>query len=110
MEELEGALIARNLAALNNLAKQAMLEGAQFEREAERCRMEAERAYEDVGSMKSEGRARAAAGAPRMLPSHERAVDVRTNSFKTVGDAKGDVLFYAQQAAMYAQMAAMKFA
>lgn len=109
-EHVEAAVVTGDMRRLNNLAKQALLEGVALEHEAERCRMEAERAFQDVGAMKVEGRDRSAVQNPRMLPSAQRAVDVRTNSFKAVADAKGDVMFYSSQATMYAGLAAMKFA
>lgn len=110
-QEFERAIHFPTTTVINNLYKQAMSEGAALEREAERCRMEAERALEDVGTMKTEGRRRAKGEAERLLPRHERAVDVRTNSFKAMGDAKGDVAFYFQTMAnTYAALAQMKFA
>lgn len=95
---------------INNLYKQAMLEGAALERLAEQYRQEAEQAYEDVGLMKAEGRRRVAGERGRMLPQHQRATDVRTNTFKAVADAKGDNLYLIQLSQMYAGLAAMKFA
>lgn len=92
------------------LYTETMAEGCAFEAEAERCRMEAEQAFRDVGDMKAEGRRRAGSELGRMLPKHERAVDVRTNTMKAMGDAKGDQAFYTGQAVMYANLAAMKFA
>lgn len=90
--------------------KQALKQGRFFEQLAEQHRLEAENAYADVGDMKAEGRQRAQGEAERMLPKHQRAVDVRTNSFKAVGDAKGDFLLEMQLAATYANLAAMKYA
>lgn len=92
------------------LYRQAIHQARAFESEAERCRLEAENAYADGGAMKTEGRRRARGEAARMLPSHQRAVDVRTNTFKAVGDAKGDVAFYMGMASMYAELATMKYA
>lgn len=90
---------------------QAMNQGREFEELAEKYRLEAENAYADAGNMKKEGQARAAKQNPRMLPSHERAVDVRTNSFKAVADAKGDfVLYLSTMASTYANLAQMKYA
>lgn len=95
---------------IHAMAKQAMAEGVQLEHEAYRCQAEAEWAYRDAGDMKNEGRRRAALRNPRMLPEDERLADYRTNGFKVVADAKGDHLYYSGQAAMYASLAAMKFA
>lgn len=93
-----------------DLYKETMAQGSSFEYEAERCRMEAENALMDVGSLKEEGRRRAKGEADRLLPKHERAVDVRTNSFKAMGDAKADVVFYfATMANTYAGLATMKY-
>jgi hypothetical protein len=92
------------------LYREALTQARFFEGMAEQYRMEAENAYADVGAMKKEGRARAAKQNPRMLPSHERAEDVKTNSFKAVGDAKGDVAFYLTMASTYANLATMKYA
>src|SRR5687768_4088631 len=92
------------------LYREALNQARQFEGLAEQYRMEAENAYADVAFMKKEGRARMLKQNPRMLPSHERAVDVRTNSFKAVGDAKGDVAFYLTMASTYANLATMKYA
>lgn len=104
------APLSPNRQALNNLYKQAMIEGADLERLAEQYRMEAERAFADVGLMKTEGRTRALRGRERMLPSHERAVDVRTNTFKAMGDAKADHMYYLQLSQMYSALAQVKFA
>lgn len=93
----------------SELIVQALMEGTQFEHEAERCRMEAQNAFDDVKAMKDEGRRRAAVQNPRMLPSHERATDVRTNTMKAMADAKGDVVFYSNLATTYATLATMKF-
>jgi len=95
---------------LRRTAKEALLQARQFEEVAEKWRLEAEQAYEDAGSMKAEGRARAARQNPRMLPSHERGVDVRTNSFKAVADVKGDVVMWLTWANTYATLAQMKYA
>lgn len=93
------------------LYRQALNQARAFEELAEQYRLEAEKAFGDVGSMKKEGRARAQGEQPRMLPSHERATDVRTNSFKEMGDAKGDVAFYfTTMANTYANLATMKYA
>jgi hypothetical protein len=90
--------------------KEAMQQGRHFEGEAEKYRLEAEEAYASVPEMKAEGRARAAKQNPRMLPSHERAVDHRTNGFKAVMDAKGDFLLYlGTMASTYANLATMKY-
>lgn len=91
-------------------ARQAILQGRVFEEKAEKFRLEAERAFEDVQAMKAEGRRRAAVQQPRMLPSHERATDVKTNTVKAMADAKGDNAYYSGQSAMYANLAAMKYA
>lgn len=104
------ALQARDYAHYRALAREATLQGAQFEQEAERCRMEAQRAFEDVAAMKAEGRARQAREHERMLPQHERATDVRTGTMKAMADAKADHVYYSAQAATYANLAAMKFA
>lgn len=88
---------------------ETMREGRAFENEAERCRMEAEQAYADAGAMKAEGRSRVAGEQDRLLPQHERATDVRTNTFKATQDAKADHLYYSAQAQMYAALATMKF-
>lgn len=109
-EHTEDAILRGTRITLANLAKQAMLEGTALEHEAYRCQAEAERALADSKAMKVEGQRRAAVQNPRMLPSHQRAVDVRTNSFKAMQDAKGDHVYYSGQAAMYAGLAAMKFA
>ena len=84
----------RENSVLEVLYREALSQAREFEGLAEQYRMEAENAYADVAFMKKEGRARVLKQNPRMLPSHERATDVRTNSFKAVGDAKGDVAFY----------------
>ena len=94
----------------HDLYLEAMRQGTEYEHEAYRCMIEAQRAFEDAGTMKNEGRARAGSEFGRMLPQHERATDVRTNSFKAVADAKADHLYYTGQAQMYACMAQMKFA
>lgn len=107
---LQAAMQARDYVRYRSIAREATLQGVEFEREAERCRMEAQRAFEDVGTMKAEGRARQAGEFERMLPQHERATDVRTNTMKAMGDAKADHMYYSAQAAMYANLAAMKFA
>lgn len=88
---------------------EAMRQGTAYEREAYRCLKEAEQAFRDAGDMKAEGRARAGSELGRMLPQHERATDVRTNSFKAVADAKADHVYYSGQAQMYAALATMKF-
>ena len=95
---------------VNSLYSETMQQAAAHETEAERCRLEAERAFQDVQAMKATGRTRAAKQRERMLPSHERAVDVKTNTMKAMADAKADHVYYATQAAMYAQMAGMKYA
>lgn len=94
----------------DDLYREALQQARQFEELAERYRLEAENAYTDVGAMRQEGRSRAKGEAARLLPKHERAVDVRTNTFKAVGDAKGDVAFYMNLASTYANLAAMKYA
>lgn len=109
-DQTEDAIVRGTRVTLANLAKQAMLEGTALEHEAYRCQAEAEQALADQRAMKAEGQRRAAVQNPRMLPSHQRAVDVRTNSFKAMQDAKGDHVYYSGQAAMYASLAAMKFA
>lgn len=88
---------------------ETMREGRAFEDQAERCRMEAEQAFADAGLMKTEGRARVAGEGGRLLPQHERATDVRTNTYKVVGDTKADHVYYSAQASMYAALATMKF-
>lgn len=92
------------------LYKEALHQARQFEQLAEQYRLEAENTFADVGAMKKEGRDRARGEAARLLPKHERAVDVRTNSFKAMGDAKGDVAFFMSMAGMYANLATMKYA
>ena len=62
-----------------------------------------------MAAMKAEGRRRAAVQNPRMLPSHGRATDVKTNTMKAMADAKGDVAFYLSMANTYADLAAMKY-
>lgn len=104
------AVEARDYVRYRALAREATLQGMQFEREAERCRMEAQRAFEDVAAMKAEGRARQAREYERMLPQHERATDVRTGTMKAMADAKADHVYYSTQAATYANLAAMKYA
>lgn len=89
---------------------ECMQQGRAFEGEAERCRLEAQQAFEDVAAMKQAGRDRQAGEAERMLPQHERATDVRTNTMKAMADAKADHVYYATQAATYAQLATMKYA
>lgn len=89
--------------------QEALDQGRFFEGLAEQYRMEAENAYADVGAMKKEGQRRAAVQNPRMLPQAQRATDVRTNSFKAVADAKGDVAFYLGMAGTYANLATMKY-
>lgn len=89
---------------------ETMQQGRAFEQEAERCRMEAERAFKEVGDMKQEGRDRQAGEAERMLPQHERATDVRTGTMKVMADAKADHVYYSTQAATYAGLATMKYA
>lgn len=112
MSPLESALtsLSPSRQALNNMARQALLEGAALERLAEQYRTWAERAAIDVGLMKEVGRARAATRRSRMLPDSDRAADVRTNTFKVVQDAKADHLYYLKLATMYANMAQAKFA
>src|SRR4029450_6812860 len=101
----------RYVRELRATAKEAMLQGREFEQEAERCRLEAEQAFADAGAMKAEGLRRAAVQNPRMLPSHQRAIDVKTNSFKAMQDAKGDFVVYLDtRAATYAALAQMKYA
>lgn len=85
-------------------------QGRAFEQEAERCRMEAEQAFADVGAMKAEGRTRVHVEPERMLPQHERASDVRTGTMKAMADAKADHVYYSTQAATYAGLATMKYA
>lgn len=109
-DQTEAAIVRGTRVALANLAKQAMLEGTALEHEAYRCQAEAEQAFRDVKSLKEEGRERAKARGEVMLPAHERAIDHRTGTFKVVQDAKGDHVYYSGQAAMYAGLAAMKFA
>lgn len=93
------------------LYREALRQGREFEQMAEQYRLEAENALADVKDMKDEGRRRVRGEAARLLPTHERAADVRTNSFKAMGDAKGDVMFYlATMANTYANLAAMKYA
>lgn len=91
------------------LYKEALAQARQFEQLAEQYRLEAENAYADVAAMKKEGQRRAAAQNPRMLPQAQRATDVRTNSFKAMADAKGDVAFYMNLASTYANLATMKY-
>lgn len=91
------------------LYREALDQGRQFEELAEKYRLEAENAYADVADMRAEGRRRAQVQQVRMLPSHQRATDVRTASFKAVGDAKGDVAFYSGLASTYASLASMKY-
>lgn len=95
---------------LRNLYSETMKQGRQFEEKAERARLEAEQAFDDVAAMKAEGRGRVHVEPERMLPSHERATDVRTNTMKAMADAKADHVYYSAQATMYAGLAAMKFA
>lgn len=95
---------------LHSLYRQCMRQGGEFEKEAERHRLEAERAYEDAGKMKAEGRRRAGITAGRMLPNSERGVDVHTGAFKDMQDAKGDFVLFMTLANTYANMATMKFA
>lgn len=109
-DQTEAAIVRSTRVTLANLAKQAMLEGTALEHEAYRCQAEAEQALADSKAMKAEGQRRALVENPRMLPQHLRATDVRTNSFKAMQDAKGDHVYYSGQAAMYAGLAAMKFA
>ena len=98
-------------ARLHATYREAMRQAREFEQKAEQWRLEAEQAYADAGSMKAEGRARAATRNPRMLPSHERGVDVHTNGYKAMQDAKGDfVLYMTTMANTYATMATMKYA
>lgn len=93
------------------LYRQALNQGREFEELAEKYRLEAENAYADVAAMRQEGRDRARGEAARLLPKHERAIDVRTNSFKAMGDAKGDVAFYfLTMSNTYANLASMKYA
>jgi hypothetical protein len=99
-----------NRVTRDQLYNEALQQGVAYEHEAYRCLIEAEQAYRDAGQMKKDGRARAAGEAGRMLPQHERATDVRTNTFKDVADAKGDHVYYSAQAQMYASLASMKFA
>lgn len=112
MSPIETALasLTPDQRAMNNMAKQALLEGAALERLAEQYRHRAEQAFKDVGAMKEVGRARAATRRSRMLPDSDRAVDVRTNTFKVVQDAKADHLYYIKLATMYASLAQAKFA
>lgn len=91
-------------------ARRSLLRGIDYERRANELCQEAEQAFADAGSLKAEGRARVAGEAVRMLPIHERAADVRTNSFKAMQDAKADHAYYTTQASMYAALAAMEFA
>lgn len=101
----------REIDLLMSVYKQAMQQGRDLEGEAEKYRLEAEQAYAAVGEMKKQGAARAAKENPRMLPSHERAIAVRTNSFKEVADAKGDFLLYlGTMCSTYSGLAAMKYA
>lgn len=93
------------------LYHEAVFQARAFEQLAEQYRLEAENAYADVGTMKKEGRVRAQGEAERLLPAHERAIDHRTGTFKAMGDAKGDVVFYfTTMANTYANLAAMKYA
>lgn len=109
-EHLEDAIVRGTRVTLANLAKQAMLEGTALEHQAYRCQAEAEQALKDQRDMKAEGQRRALVENPRLLPQHQRATDVRTNSFKAMQDAKGDHLYYSSQATMFAALAGMKFA
>lgn len=92
------------------LYHEAVHQARQFEQLAEQYRLEAENAFADVGAMKKEGRDRARGEAARLLPAHERAIDQRTSTFKAMGDAKGDVMFYfTTMANTYANLATMKY-
>jgi len=102
--------LAARVSILRSIAKEAMTQGAELEKEAERWRIEGELAYQDAGAMKTEGRERAAKEGRRMLPAQERAIDIRTNSFKAVQDAKGDFVLFMSLASTYAAMAQMKYA
>lgn len=112
MSPLETAMssLAPDRRAMNSMAKQALLEGAALERLAEQFRHWAEQAAIDVGIMKEVARARASTRRPRMLSDSDRAVDVRTATFKVVQDAKADHLYYIKMATMYASLAEAKFA
>lgn len=98
-------------AKLRGLYLEAMRQGREFEGQAEQWRLEAEKAYGEVGDMKAEGRRRSLIENTRMLPSHERAIDVRTNTYKVMQDAKGDyALYMATMANTYGTLATMKYA
>lgn len=95
---------------LRRAYKLAMRQGVELEAEAERWRLEAEQAYVDAKAMKAEGRERAETSKRRMLPGNPRSIDVSTNAFKDMADAKGDFVLFMNLANTYANMAAMKFA
>lgn len=92
------------------LARQAILQGREFEQVAEKWRLEAEQAIRDASAMKAEGRERAKTRERTMLPGHPRAHDVHTNAYKDVQDAKGDAVLWLSWAQTYAALAQMKFA
>lgn len=98
------------VANLQRLRKEAMIQGGALEKEAERWRMESELAYSDAGDMKQEGRDRAERMGKRLTPSSARGVDVHTNAYKAMADAKGDFVLFGKMANTYANLAAMKYA
>lgn len=93
---------------LRRLHRETMMQGRDFEEKAEKYRLDAEAAYADVGAMKAEGRGRVRVG--RMLPDSEATADYRTNQYKVVGDAKGDVVLWLSWAEGYATLAQVKYA
>lgn len=93
---------------LRRLHRETMKQGREFEEKAEKYRLDAEATYGDVAAMKAEGRVKVRVG--RILPDSTATADYRTNQYKVVADAKGDVVLWLSWSASYAALAQVKYA